>query len=187
MRWALVLLLPALLILAGCEREDRDTRPNPMTGETHEKIALTSLSPGDTPPEEQVTGIAAQYVNNAFHVSQGKKWFAAFNCNGCHANGGGGSGPPLMDDKWSYGGKIENIVASIREGRPNGMPSWRGKITDDQIWELAAYVLSMSGNVSSDVAPGRNDDMAAKPPENTMSSEPIAPGGLVPKSGEMPQ
>jgi cytochrome c oxidase cbb3-type subunit 3 len=92
-----------------------------------------------------------------------------------------------MDDKWIYGGKIENIVQSIREGRPNGMPSWRGKITDEQIWELAAYVLSMSGNVSSDVAPGRNDDFAAKPAENVMSSEPPTPAGTIPKSAEMPQ
>ena len=67
------------------------------------------------------------------------------------------------------------------------MPSWRGKITDEQIWELAAYVLSMSGNVTSDVAPGRNDDLAAKPPENTLLPQPPALGGAVPKSGEMPQ
>ena len=123
------------------------------------QIALTSLSPGSTAPKEQPSGLGAQYVSNAYHVSQGKKWYVAFNCNGCHANGGGDSGPPLMDDKWIYGGKIENIVQTIREGRPNGMPSLRGKLPDEQIWELAAYVLSMSGNVAPDVAPGRNDDL----------------------------
>jgi len=181
------ILLLSLLVLAACEREDREYRPDPMGTETHEEIAQTVLSPGATPPVEQPSGLGVQYVSNAFHVSQGKKWFAAFNCNGCHANGGGGSGPPLMDDEWFYGGKIENIVQSIREGRPNGMPSWRGKITDEQIWELAAYVLSMSGNVSSDVAGGRNDDLAAKPPENTLSPEKPTPGGYFPKSGEMPQ
>ena len=51
-------------------------------------------------------------------------------------------GPPLMDDEWRYGGRIDQIAASIAEGRPNGMPSWRGKLTDDQIWKLAAYVRS---------------------------------------------
>ena len=44
------------------------------------------------------------------------------NCAGCHFNGGGGMGPPLMDNIWIYGDSIENIGASIREGRPNGMP-----------------------------------------------------------------
>jgi cytochrome c oxidase cbb3-type subunit 3 len=174
-----VLLFAGVLLLTACEREDRDYRPDPIGTETHEEIAQTVLSPGDTPPVERPSGLGAQYTANAYHVSQGKKWFAAFNCNGCHSNGGGGSGPPLMDDEWIYGSKIENIVQSIREGRPNGMPSWRGKITDEQIWELAAYVLSMSGNVTSDVAPGRNDDLQAKPPENTMSSETPTPTGVV--------
>ena len=184
MRWLLLLL--AATALTACEREDREYRPDPMATETHEEITQTTLSP-NSPPMVKPSGLGEQYLSNAYHVSQGKKWFAAFNCNGCHANGGGGSGPPLMDDKWIYGGKIENIVQTIREGRPNGMPSWRGKITDEQIWELAAYILSMSGNVSSDVAPGRNDDLAAKPPENTLIQQPPAPGGLVPKSAEMPQ
>jgi cytochrome c oxidase cbb3-type subunit 3 len=184
MRW---LLVTCVLALAACQREDRDYRPDPIGTETREEIAQTVLSPGDSPPDEHLSGLGARYLGNAYHVSQGKKWFAAFNCNGCHSNGGGGSGPPLMDNKWIYGGKIENIVQSIREGRPNGMPSWRGKITDEQIWELGAYVLSMSGNVSSDVAPGRNDDMAGKPPENTLLPQAPITGGMVPKSGEAPQ
>jgi cytochrome c oxidase cbb3-type subunit 3 len=184
MRW---LLLLCAVLLTSCGREDRDYRPDPIGTETHEEIAQTVLSPGGAPAVQRVSGLGAKYLGNAYHVSQGKKWFGAFNCNGCHSNGGGGSGPPLMDNKWTYGGEIENIVQSIREGRPNGMPSWRGKITDEQIWELAAYVLSMSGNVTSDVAPGRNDDMAGKPPENTLTYQAPVNGGTVPKSGEMPQ
>ena len=184
MRW--LILLFATVFLCACEREDREYRPDPMATETHEEITQTTLSPNG-PPMVKPSGLGEQYLSNAYHVSQGKKWFSAINCTGCHSNGGGGSGPPLMDDKWAYGGKIENIVQSIREGRPNGMPSWRGKITDEQVWELAAYVLSMSGNVTSDVAPGRNDDLATKPPENTLLPQPPALGGAVPKSGEMPQ
>jgi cytochrome c oxidase cbb3-type subunit 3 len=49
-----------------------------------------------------------------------------------------------MDDQWTYGGRIDQIHASIVQGRPNGMPSWRGKIPDTQIWEIAAYVRSLS-------------------------------------------
>jgi cytochrome c oxidase cbb3-type subunit 3 len=175
------LLLPlALLFLAACEREDRELRSDPVTTESVERIALTPLSPGDTPPKEEPSGLGAQYLQNAYHLSQGKKWFSAFNCNGCHANGGGGSGPALMDDKWIYGSKIENIVETIREGRPNGMPSFRGKITDEQIWQLAAYVLSLSGQVAADVAPGRNDDMLPHEPENAI--QPMVPfnGGSPP-------
>ncbi|TIP37515.1 MAG: cytochrome C, partial [Mesorhizobium sp.] len=91
-----------------------------------------------------------------------------FNCSGCHANGGGGMGPALMDQKWIYGSSMESIHATIRDGRPNGMPSFRDKIPDDQIWELAAFVRSLSGNAPSSAAPSRNDDMMAHPSENRM-------------------
>ena len=45
--------------------------------------------------------------------------------------------------EWIYGDSIENIVSTVREGRPKGMPSFRGKLPDDQIWEVAAYVHSL--------------------------------------------
>jgi cytochrome c oxidase cbb3-type subunit III len=75
-------------------------------------------------------------------------------------------GPPLMDDAWRYGSEPQSIFATIMEGRPNGMPSFRGRITDDQAWQLVAYVRSMSGHVAKDVAPGRNDGLSAVEPEN---------------------
>ncbi len=55
---------------------------------------------------------------------------------------------------------IDQIAATIAEGRPNGMPAWRGKLTDDQIWKLAAYVRSLSGQPSKDavVEPRRRDE-----------------------------
>ena len=32
---------------------------------------------------------------------------------------------------------IENIAATIREGRPNGMPAYRGFLPEEQIWRAA--------------------------------------------------
>jgi cytochrome c oxidase cbb3-type subunit 3 len=86
------------------------------------------------------------------------------NCVGCHAHGGGGMGPALMDDKWRYGGRIDQIAATITEGRPNGMPAWRGRLTDDQIWKLAAYVRSLSGQLSKDAVSSRGDEMSNTTP-----------------------
>jgi cytochrome c oxidase cbb3-type subunit 3 len=163
-------LLCAALLLGGCEREKRSFRAEPPIEESQEKIALTSLSPGELPPERQVSGRGKDFENNASHVANGKTLFGQFNCSGCHANGGGGSGPALMDDVWIYGSDIENIVATIREGRPNGMPSFRGKIADEQIWELASYVRALGGFVSKDVASSRNDGMEAHPSENRLSA-----------------
>jgi cytochrome c oxidase cbb3-type subunit 3 len=188
MRGAPLLMVSlAALGLASCEREDRDYRPNPVATETTERVALSPLSPGVGDPSTYTTNKGRDIQINAFHLSQGKKLFSWFNCVGCHANGGGGSGPPLMDDTWIYGGSLENVVHTIREGRPNGMPAFRGKIPDDQIWEIAAYVRSMSGNAPSAAAPTRNDDMHPGPSESRRSPSPPIMGGTSPPSGQMPQ
>ena len=100
-----------------------------------------------------------EYEGNAFHMSEGKRLFRWFNCTGCHANGGGGSGPALMDDKWIYGGEIDEIYLTIVQGRPNGMPAFGGKIPSQQIWQLAAYVRSMGGHGPKSARPGRDDHM----------------------------
>ena len=105
------------------------------------------------------------YEENAYAVSQGQRLFTAFNCVGCHSHGGGGIGPALMDEAWIYGDEPENIFATIVEGRPNGMPSFRGRLGNQQVWQLVAYVRSLSGKVAKDVAPGRADHMYVSPQE----------------------
>jgi cytochrome c oxidase cbb3-type subunit 3 len=175
---ALLLVLP---LLAACEREDRNFRPSQMGTQSEPQIMMGSLSPGGQPSSPPSSGEGRQYEANAYQVAQGKTNFAQFNCNGCHANGGGGSGPALMDDKWIYGGSIDNIAQTIREGRPNGMPSFRKILTEEQVWQLAAYVRSLSGNVSKDVAPGRNDDLNPHPAESRLPPQPPANAGNVPQ------
>lgn len=76
-------------------------------------------------------------------------------------------GPALMDDQWIYGHEADQIYRTIVEGRPNGMPTFRGKIPDYQVWQLAAYVRSMSGFAPKDAAPSRSDHMSGKPPESS--------------------
>lgn len=182
-------LLPiaaALVFLSACEREDREFRPSPVAGGGDAAISLSSIAPGPGPAETRGdTGKA--YEENAYHLSEGKRLFTWFNCKGCHANGGGGSGPALMDDRWIYGGEFQNIVQSIREGRPNGMPSFRGKIPDELIMQIAAYVRSMGRHVPMDAAPGRNDDLMPRPSEHRLPSSPAVTGGTVPPSGQAPQ
>ena len=152
-----------LLLLAACERERREYHSAPAQAPApHPR--LSTLQPGQS-LTESVSALGLHYENNAFHVSQGSKWYRWFNCNACHGSGGGGAiGPALMDAQWRYGGNIDQIHASIMEGRPNGMPSWRGKLTDAQAWQLAAYVRALSGNIRKDAVPSRNDDMRSSPP-----------------------
>jgi cytochrome c oxidase cbb3-type subunit III len=92
-----------------------------------------------------------------------------------------------MDDRWNYGGAFANIVQTIEEGRPNGMPSFRGRIPDEQIRQIAAYVRSMGRYVPKAAAPGRNDDMHPGKDEQRRLPGLPADGGTVPPSAEMPQ
>jgi cytochrome c oxidase cbb3-type subunit 3 len=166
-RRAVLVLACVAVLLAACQREERDTQPDPALGDGGQPVPVTTLAPGGERPSAS-DAKAAEFEANAFHLSEGKRLFDWFNCSGCHANGGGGMGPALMDDKWNYGGSMESIHASIRDGRPNGMPAFRGHVPDDQIWELAAFVRSLSGNASKAAAPSRNDDMMPHPSENRM-------------------
>jgi cytochrome c oxidase cbb3-type subunit 3 len=168
MKARLVLAALAVAALAGCQREERSYQGEAPLEETYQRVALSTLAPGPGSPVADASEKGGKYENNAYHISNGKRLFAWFNCTGCHANGGGGSGPALMDDTWTYGPGIENIVETIREGRPNGMPSFRGLISDDQIWEIAAYVRSMGRYVRKDMEPGRDDDINARPAENRL-------------------
>jgi cytochrome c oxidase cbb3-type subunit 3 len=151
---ALVAALPA------CKREERDTRPQPVAERAEGDIVVSGLHAGGSP---QPPPAYKEYEESSYHVSQGQQLFSAMNCVGCHANGGGGIGPPLMDDVWIYGSEPQNIYATIVEGRPNGMPSFRGKIPEQQVWELVAYVRSMSGLLRQDVPSARSDHMSPYP------------------------
>jgi cytochrome c oxidase cbb3-type subunit 3 len=166
-RPASLALLCLALFATACQREERNTRPDPSLGNGDQVVPVTTLAPGGERPSAS-DAKAAEFEANAFHLSEGKRLFDWFNCSGCHANGGGGMGPPLMDDKWIYGSSIENIHATIRDGRPNGMPSFREHVPDDQIWELSAFVRSLSGNAPKSAAPNRNDDMMPHPSENRL-------------------
>ena len=89
-----------------------------------------------------------------------QRLYTEFNCVECHAHGGGGIGPPLIDDEWIYGSSSPQIVATLIQGRPNGMPSFRRLLTEQQMWQIAAYVRSMAGQVPKDVPPSRSDTLA---------------------------
>src|SRR3954467_822098 len=150
------------LALAGCPREARKFHSLPAENARPEPVRLVSLQPGQPAPKQAAGG---PYEGNAWAINQGERLYEQYNCVGCHFHGGGGIGPPLMDEKWIYGSEPEQIWATIQEGRPNGRPAFRGKIADYQVWQIAAYVRSMSGQADKGAAPSRDDHMSGKKPE----------------------
>jgi len=85
------------------------------------------------------------YEGSTQRISEGASLFISYNCLDCHgAEGSGAMGPSLQDSRWHFGGTPGDIFQSIYEGRPDGMPAWGGRIPDDQIWRLVAYVQTLS-------------------------------------------
>ncbi len=166
---ATILVIVVVATVTSCKREERTFRVEPPYVSGVEKIPVTTFFAGATPTTKPLT--SNEYEENAYAMSEGKRLYTFMNCNGCHSNGGGGIGPPLMDDKWIYGSEPGQVFATIVQGRPNGMPSFATKLPDYQAWQIAAYVRSMSGLVSSAAAPGRSDHMQSRKPENSTKPE----------------
>ena len=165
------LLLPCVaaagLAVAACRRETREVRQAPPGART-QAISLSDLHPGETDVAVKTENPAEAH---AYDVSQGKQLFDYYNCSGCHANGGGGIGPALIDDKWIYGSDAANVHATIVEGRPNGMPSFRNKLNDAQVWQLVGFVRSLSGQLPKDISTTRSDHMNAKKSEQATEKQ----------------
>jgi cytochrome c oxidase cbb3-type subunit 3 len=158
----------ALPMLAGCGRDGQAAqRPN-----TAAPVAPARAMASDEPSQSQQAtaptlapaliahpgniqaGLPAQHplrvvTNPREHdpraIEEGKQLFVSYNCADCHGGeGSGGMGPSLQDGRWHFGGSAGEVYESISEGRPDGMPSWGGRIDDSQIWALVAYVRTLS-------------------------------------------
>ena len=127
-RASLLVLAVSGLMLAACDREEHHSRSKPIGETVAAGQSPDTIFPGGSQPAP-LDARAKLYDNNANAIAQGQQLYSQMNCVGCHAHGGGGMGPALMDNEWRYGGRIDQIAATIAEGRPNGMPAWKGKLT----------------------------------------------------------
>jgi cytochrome c oxidase cbb3-type subunit III len=135
-------ILCGVILLAACRQEERITNPRAAIAEAPVSDRQSALVAGPFLPLESGKN---PFENNQFAISEGERLYKWFNCAGCHSpNGGGGIGPPLIDAHWIYGAEPANIYDTIVKGRPNGMPSFAGKIPGYQIWQLIAYLQMMA-------------------------------------------
>lgn len=164
--------LTALIVLtvAGCTRGGS----GPMAVSAQPPVGgviASDLVPGYSHAVVTIEPQAAKYYDNPQAVVEGKRLFGQYNCSGCHSNGGGGMGPSLMDGEWIYGARLEQIHQTLVEGRPNGMPAWGGKIPDGQLWELSAYVRSMSLPQTLAAATGATPSQSPAPVPREVSQD----------------
>lgn len=162
-KWLVIVM--GLLALSACKRETRDYRTDPPVSDAlNDAKVMPGGIAGQAPAVDRAQGYA--FRGNAYQLSQGKQLFAWFNCDGCHAKGGGSSGPALTDAWWRYGPDEVSVFISIRDGRPQGMPAFAAKLTPEQIWQLAYYVRALGTSSPETAAPNRNDEIHARPAEN---------------------
>jgi cytochrome c oxidase cbb3-type subunit III len=162
---AILLLLGSAIGLAGCQREERSLRLDPPVLQALDGIALMPNGISGRPPEVSFA-LGQPYEANAYNLGQGKRLYAWFGCRTCHGDGEGGVGPAFLDGWWDYGPDTVSIFATIRDGRPRGMPAFGAKMTTEQIWQLAGYVQTIGAYSASAAAPSRNDEKQTRPAEN---------------------
>ena len=158
---AIALVSLCALSFISCQRESRQVRPEPARVAVYGDAARQSdLQPGGVLPQRQVPN---PFHGAAYHINEGGRLFNWYNCSGCHANGAGGIGPPLIKQQWIYGGEPANVFDTIVKGRPNGMPSWGGRIPEYQIWQIVAFVESLNQKQPQSTISPRQDTLEQSP------------------------
>lgn len=165
-RFALV--LATALLASACSREADTPLDRPLALST---VAMPTIEPG---PGGQVGDKQAPqnpFADDPQAIVAGETLYNSFGCVGCHAGGGGGMGPPLIDDQWIYGSSPAQIRATILEGRPGGMPSFNGMLANEDVWRLVSYVRALArleGEVPTTEAPLQtlaSENLENAPPE----------------------
>lgn len=96
---------------------------------------------------EHVLAISGQ-EHDAALAAEGATVYAD-NCAACHGDAGTGDraqgAPNLTDAIWLYGGSREKVKETVTYARFGVMPAWAGRLTEDEIRAVAAYVHSRGG------------------------------------------
>jgi cytochrome c oxidase cbb3-type subunit 3 len=141
---AAAVALTLALVLAAPVAAAQGLAANPGQLPSADKMLNVPVGGTHIPHERTPADVANPYEGNADALVQGRALFKSMNCIGCHAShGGGGIGPALSDQNWIYGGEPGQIFLTIKQGRPNGMPSF-ASLPDDSIWKLVTYVRTLS-------------------------------------------
>lgn len=150
----------SLLAFTACERDEPDRVAAPPAGGPIAGVpGEVHIVPG---PAFATMSVTNPYAGDPNAINEGERLYGWYNCGGCHgALGGGGMGPPLRDEDWIYGGDAISVFESIMEGRPEGMPTWQGKISHDQGWKIVAYIESLAEG---------GHEPALNPPEDRVPS-----------------
>ena len=122
---------------------------------------VKAFSPRFKSEKPQIVPQGSAVTSSPSSVSSGKRLFQKMQCAACHGTDGKGTGATNSEftDDWGYGIKTANLTepwtfrggANSRDiylrfrtgidGTP--MPSYKGSMSDKEMWDLANYVVSL--------------------------------------------
>ena len=99
--------------------------------------ASAAASPSPAPVAKSALNDPAfpSYSDASDQVADGARLFGYQRCAECHSDAGVILG--------AGNGNVDVIATAIRDGRAGGMPAYGGKLTDAQIWQIAAFVKAL--------------------------------------------
>lgn len=126
-------------------------RPNPTEQLALDMQALKSAQSAHEAAKPASSAISdddmLKLAKDTETTTRGAALFTA-KCAMCHGAAGQGLiGPNLTDSHWIHGGTPSLIRTTIEQGvLAKGMLAWKGVITDSEISDVIAYILSLKGS-----------------------------------------
>lgn len=130
-----------------------------MTAEYEEEMqeaeAVKKIAAANAPKKE----LATSPLTDAASLKKGQEIFESTNslCATCHRTDLGGQvGPNLTDEYWIHGCDLPTMMKNITTGFPEkGMLPYgsTNKLTDDELLQVASYILSKQGSNPPDPKP----------------------------------
>lgn len=151
---------PLLAALVACGDAPRETPADTALAPPSTAESAAPRDSIDVPSDTTDTASAAADVADVRFVlvsdsASGDTIFnrrgTCFTCHGQYGTGMPNLGPDLRDGAWLHGdGSFRSILRVIREGvavpkaSPIGMPSFEGRLSEAQMYHVAAYVFAIS-------------------------------------------
>jgi len=110
--------------------------------------AAADVASADAEPEAASSPVAA-YLDDPAAITAGRRMFRAVCTGYCHSTTPGVTkdAPNLFDCNWDHGDTDADLYRVINQGVPDTeMLPFEGKIPEDTIWKLIAYMRSNSAD-----------------------------------------
>ena len=113
--------------------------------------------------------LSFEQLMDAASLDAGKKLYVT-NCASCHGpDGQGGIGPNMTDNYYIHGAGINDLMSTIIQGVPiKGMISWKGILNDQQMNQVASFMMSLRGTTPPNQKAAQGD--LVEFPENVVTN-----------------